>query len=74
MFKALIAVCVVSQFNTPEGSICYLIESPDYQKTYAGCMVMNEPKRIKIQRDFVKLNGGKSAIISQLGCKEEKSL
>ena len=73
MFKALIAVCVVTQFNADGGSVCYLIESPDLHKTRAACMFLTEPKRVQVQRDFMKLNGGNMAIISQVGCQEQDS-
>lgn len=71
MYKALIAVCVVSQFNVDGGGSCYLLESPDLFKSQVACMMANEGKRQKVHSDFVKLNGERLAVISQIGCKRE---
>ena len=71
MFKALIAVCVVSQFNVEGGGSCYLLESPELFKSHLACMMANEGKRQRVHSDFVKLNGERLAVISQVGCKRE---
>lgn len=71
MFKALIAVCVVSQFNVNDGATCYLMDREDLYESRLACMMAAEPTRQKIHEDFMALNGGQSAVISQVGCKKE---
>lgn len=74
MFKAMIAVCVISQFNVEGKSSCFLVMSEDLWPSFLSCMQANESKRSMIHMDFMQSNRKAGAVVSQLGCKEEKSL
>jgi hypothetical protein len=71
MFKGMIAVCVISQFNVSDKATCYLMFNQGLFETRLACMMATEPKRLKAHREFTQLNGEHSAVISQVGCKEE---
>mgnify|MGYP001161157469 CR=1 FL=1 len=71
MFKGMIAVCIISQFNVDDKATCYLMFNEGLFETRLACMMATEPKRLKAHQDFTRLNDGQAAVISQVGCKEE---
>jgi hypothetical protein len=71
MFKALIAICVIQQFNVNGGAVCYLHRDATEFKSHFACMQNAEFMRSKMISDFVELNGNKAAIIGQAACTKE---
>jgi len=72
MFKALIGICVVTQFNVGGGSICYLAQDDKGFKTHLACMQHGNMIKRKMVDDFVKMNGNSAAVIGQAACMKMK--
>jgi hypothetical protein len=68
MFKALIGICLVTQFNIEGGSICYLFRDDDQFKSHFACMQNGEAIKNRMVRELVLENGDKAAIIGQAAC------
>ncbi len=68
MFKALIGICIVTQFNVEGGSICYLFRDDDQFKTHLACMQNGDAIKRRMVTELVKENGNKAAIIGQAAC------
>ena len=68
MFKALIGICIVTQFNVEGGSICFLFRDDDKFKTHFACMRHGDAIKTKMVREMVIQNGDKAAIIGQAAC------
>lgn len=68
MFKALIGICLVTQFNIEGGSICYLFRDNDQFKSHFACMQNGEVIKNRMVRELVLENGDKAAIIGQAAC------
>ena len=68
MFKALIGICIVTQFNVEGGSICFLFRDDDKFKTHFACMQNGNAIKNRMVRELVKENGNKAAIIGQAAC------
>lgn len=73
MFKALIAICVVTQFNTNDGAVCYLFRDTSEFKSHLACMQNGDYLKQKMVQDFVKTNGNSSAVIGQAACVKDST-
>ncbi len=71
MFKGMIAVCVISQFNVIDKATCYLMFKEGLFESHMACMLSTEPHRLRVHQEFTARNDGQAAVISQVGCKEE---
>lgn len=74
MFKAMIVICVISQFNAENGASCFLFSDEALFKQLGACMAHGQTKKMTLVQEVVERSGNKMAVIGQSTCIKEEQI